>query len=73
MNIGNKVKRRSQSRYDISHRLALDPSQLQLQIVKTSTGNIAQDLLLRENFGLKQIGRSILDLPTTLEELEALH
>lgn len=38
-----------------------------------TTGNAEQDFILRESLGITNIGKSILELPTTIQNFEELY
>jgi hypothetical protein len=42
-------------------------------VTKLTTGNAEQDLMLRSSLGLHHVGRSVLALPATVQDLEDLY
>jgi len=42
-------------------------------LTKVTTGNYNQDIFLKNAVGLKTIGKSILDLPVTINDFESIY
>jgi hypothetical protein len=53
-------------RYDISFRNVMDVQNTNQSQTKLTTGNAEYDFLLRESLGIMSIGKSALELPSTL-------
>lgn len=60
-------------RYDISFRNVNDVPNKNISQTKLTTGNAEYDFLLRESLGIMSIGKSVLELPSSLASFDALY